>query len=269
MNKQKYLAELQRLLVFMTEEDRALTVRRYGEIFDAAGPEGEADVVASLGTPTKAAIDLSRGYEPGMARERLPSVPAPAPEPETPAPEEKPRELWEELPDFEPPETPSPRRRPAPPAPGLQTAAAAVTRLTDESMADGEAEWPDLPARSMPTVVYERSVPLGLGIPLFILLTLALGVPLLLLCAALTAVFLAPGCAVLLGAYLLFVGGLWCLSIVADAILLFGAALVVLAIGLFVLRIGLWLTVRIWTLWGKALIWVARELLGRRVTEDA
>ena len=42
LNKQRYLAELQRLLVFMTPDDRDRTVRRFSYMFDAAGPEGEA-----------------------------------------------------------------------------------------------------------------------------------------------------------------------------------------------------------------------------------
>ncbi|MCD7846407.1 MAG: hypothetical protein LUG57_11290, partial [Oscillospiraceae bacterium] len=86
MNKQRYLAELQRLLVFMTEEDRELTVQRYGELFDAAGPEGEEALVKQIGSPTKAAISLSRGYEPGGLGDVLPPVPAPEPEAQPEAP---------------------------------------------------------------------------------------------------------------------------------------------------------------------------------------
>ncbi len=56
MNKQQYLAELQRLLVFMTETDREYTIRHYTDLFDSAGPEKERALIEIHGSPTKAAI---------------------------------------------------------------------------------------------------------------------------------------------------------------------------------------------------------------------
>ena len=112
-------------------------------------------------------------------------------------------------------------------------------------------------------------MPLGLGIPLFILVFAALGLSLGALCLALAFALLAPGCAVICGAYLTFIGGLWCMNYLADAVLLFGLAFVILAGGLLLLGGGLSLAVKLFGLYGKGVGWVAGELLGRRVTIDA
>ncbi len=63
MNKQRYLKELQQLLIFMTDEDREITVAHYAGLFDAVGEDGEEALADQLGSPTKAAIGLSRGYQ--------------------------------------------------------------------------------------------------------------------------------------------------------------------------------------------------------------
>ncbi len=65
MDKHRYIAELEKLLVFMTSADREETARLYAAAFDAAGEEGLDALLARLGSPTRAAIRLSRTYEPG------------------------------------------------------------------------------------------------------------------------------------------------------------------------------------------------------------
>ena len=60
MNRQKYLAELSGLLSFLSKEDRELVMSHYNRRFDAAGPEGEAALIAELGTPMRLAISLNR-----------------------------------------------------------------------------------------------------------------------------------------------------------------------------------------------------------------
>ena len=45
-------------------------------------------------------------------------------------------------------------------------------------------------------------------------------------------------------------------------------SLIVLAAGLLVLWCGFWLTVKLWTLYGKGVGWLGGELLGRKVTVD-
>lgn len=261
MNKQRYLAELQRLLVFMTDEDRDATVRRYAELFDAAGPEGEEMLIAELGSPTKTAIGLSRGYEPGQI-------------PETEAEqrafgtlsEKKPDEPWEELPAFELPEL-VPEEDSAKSEASEKPEAPAPRRAEPVRPVRQPRPAPEEPWRE-PQVVIERSMPLGLGVPLFILVMLALGLPLAALCLALMAVCAAPGCALLFGAYLVAVGGMWCMSYMADMILLFGLAFAVLAVGLLVLWGGVWLIAKLGGLYAAGVRWLAGELLGRKVTVD-
>jgi len=266
LNKQRYLAELRRLLVFMTEEDREETVLRYSERFDEAGPGGEAELIGLLGSPTKAAISLSRGYEPGSIPDTLPPRPrAAAEEPEASAEEEKKEDpLWVDIPDFDVREA----EKPAAPAEERAPDPAADIPLPkkisrEEPPAPRPAEEPR-PAR----VVLERSMPLWLGIPLFILVFAALGIPIAAVFLALMIALLVPGCAVLFAAYLVFVGGLWCTGFMADAVLLFGAAFIVLALGIFVLWAGIWLDSKLLKLYVKGVRWLAGELLGRKVTVD-
>ena len=290
LNKQRFLAELRRLLVFMSEEDRDEAVRRCSEAFEAAGPEGEAALIADMGSPTKLAIGLSRGYEPGRIPDVIPRTaivrPAPA-EPDVPAEGEllpaEPEVTWTELPSFDLPmaeaaepaeagpaptepsaETEAPKQAPAPaePAPAAEPPAkpAPEKKKAPEPV-------PEEPAEKREVV--ERTMPLGLGIPLFILVFVALGIPLGVLCLCLALALLVPGAAILFGAYLTGIGGLWCTAYMADAVLLFGAAFIVLAVGLLVLWLGVWLAVKLFTVYVRGVGWVAGELLGRKVTEDA
>lgn len=253
MNKQRFLAELQRLLVFMTDADRAETVRRYTELFDSVGPEGEADLIAEIGTPTKAAIGLSRGYEPGKLPDELPGVPA-----ERSARARRQDTPWDEMPTFDLPDY--------------------IEEMMPDEPADTRPDeperpfvLPELPRYAAPEENYdsepvvERSMPLGLGVPLFVLVIVGLGLPIAGLFLSVSLALLTPGCAVVYGAYLFAVGGLWCLSYIADAILLIGAGFIVLAFGIFLLFGGLWLAVRLISLYVRGVKWVAGELLGKKV----
>lgn len=255
MTKQKFLAELSRLLVFMTEEDRAETIRRYSAMFDAAGPEGEAELVEQLGTPTRTAITLSRGYEPGSVK-----VDSPAPAPAAQPPKEEVDEFG--LPEFHLPglsgeDTYTPRSNPV-----EEKLPKRVSM--PKTVVAREPEWDAPPAETR----IERTMSLGLGIPLFIFVMIALGLPAAAVFLALIAVFLLPGGTLLTGVYLTVIGALWCTAYMADAILLFGAAFIVLAAALIVLWAGIWVDVKLGTLYVRGVKWLAGELLGRRVTDD-
>ena len=65
INKQKFLAELEKLLAFMYEEDRQMALAMYGRIFDDA--ESEQAVLQKLFSPTRQAINVARVYN---AKER-------------------------------------------------------------------------------------------------------------------------------------------------------------------------------------------------------
>ena len=134
LNRQRYLAELQRLLGVMTEEDRQTAVQHYAALFDAAGEDGEAALAESLGSPTRAAVALTHGYKPGVLtglppiETVIPEVePEPEPQPAT-VPEEPPSvvvpavpasdnvrmPLWDGLPEYVLPTLPGEEKRPAP-----------------------------------------------------------------------------------------------------------------------------------------------------------
>ena len=65
MNKQKFLAELGRLLTFMYEEDRLHALELYDDIFEEIGNENA--VLQLLVSPTRQAVNLARAYD---AKER-------------------------------------------------------------------------------------------------------------------------------------------------------------------------------------------------------
>ena len=258
MNKQRYLAELQRLLVFMTEEDREQAIRHFGDIFDAAGEEGEAALVEKLGSPTKSAISLSRGYEPGSIK-NLPALPAAAQKPKAALTQTQ-DDPWGDLPTFEVPIMDEDRETPA------QPEEAVPAPVRPEPVAD-EPQLPPEPEEEDEDEI-DRPMPLGLGVSLLTLILIAIGIPVAGLFLALMAVCLAPGGAVVFAAYLAFVGGLWCLSYMADTILLFGLAFLILAVGLLVLWGGIWLCSRLVLLYAAGVRWLCGELLGRKVTDD-
>ena len=244
----------------MTEEDRELVIRHYGDIFDAVGEDGADELIRSFGSPTKSAIALSRGYEPGSIK-NLPTAPSSVRKPKAALTQTE-DDPWGDLPTFE---IPSMGEESAEDLPARQEAPRTEPA---EPLPEPEAEPHPVFEAPEPEEYYERSMPLGVGIPLLILVMVAIGVPLAALVLALCAVCLAPGAAVIFGAYLIAVGGLWCLAYIADAVLLFGAALLVLAIGLVVLWGGIWLASRLVLLYSRGVNWLGGELLGRKVTDD-
>lgn len=104
MNRQKFLAELSRLLGFMSSWDREAEMNRHIEMLDAA--EDEAALIESLGTPTQIAISIARDYKP-------------TPRPGTAPPEPEPS---------------------VEPAPGTEAAGEAAGKDADESAPEAEAE---------------------------------------------------------------------------------------------------------------------------------
>ena len=61
INKQRFLAELGRLLTFMQEDDRARALELYNDIFDEVG--NETAVLQLLVSPTRQAVNLARAYD--------------------------------------------------------------------------------------------------------------------------------------------------------------------------------------------------------------
>ena len=288
MNKQRYLAELGQLLIFMTGADRALTLEKFGALFDEAGPVGAEALAGRIGSPTKNAIRLSRSYMPGCLTDDILfqgldlDMPAPEPAPEEePAPEDEaeaaePHYAGPELPDLsDMPELPDLPDAPAaepgseaeaeektPPAPADRGRFVAVP-IHEEPHGEEEPVETEPPRRPEPRV--ERPMSPWVGAPLFVLSIIVLGLPLAALVLVLIPVLLAPGALVLGGAVLAAIGGLWCISYVADAALMFGLAAFILGLALLVLWCGFALDVGLVKLYIRAMTGLKHVFLGRRV----
>ncbi len=65
INKQKFLAELSKLLTFMYEEDRQNALAAYSRMFEEA--EDEQKLIQILVSPTRQAVIVARAYD---AKER-------------------------------------------------------------------------------------------------------------------------------------------------------------------------------------------------------
>lgn len=61
MNRQRYMAELSKLLSFMFKEDRTEILQHYNELLDNA--EDEDALLEEFGSPTKLAVTISRTYD--------------------------------------------------------------------------------------------------------------------------------------------------------------------------------------------------------------
>lgn len=163
IDRQKYVAELGKLLSGMAPQDREAVLRGVNARFDEEGDD--AAVIASLGSPTFAAVSVLRGYTPPEegASDSVPMPeprrakpePKPAePEPIEPEPEEPaaPEEAEPEEPEAESAEAdePSPvepvpdeeSTEPAEPAPEPETAPPAEPETEPEP----EPEQPEIPA---------------------------------------------------------------------------------------------------------------------------
>lgn len=273
MNKQRFLTELRRLLIFMTESDRNLTVNQYAAMFDEAGEQGEQALLEQLGSPTKLAISLSRGYQPGQLttetkqREVLKKAEdaAKAAKLEHLDDDYNPVDAEENDPvaiimrSLDEPDEPEAEPEAEPDEPADEPEADDFADEDDEAW-DEDDEPLDLR--------YERvgaAMPQGAGVTLLTVILLVIGVPLAALVLAVAAVWLIPG-AVGLGASLLSaIAALWCLNYLADTLLVLGVAFVALALGLLLLWCGIWLDVRLVGLYVRGVRWLSGKLLGKKV----
>ena len=61
MNRQRYMAELSKLLAFMFKEDKEDILAQYNKMLDEA--EDEQAMLESFGSPTRLAVTISRTYK--------------------------------------------------------------------------------------------------------------------------------------------------------------------------------------------------------------
>lgn len=324
IDRQKYVAELGKLLSGMAPQDREAVLRGVNARFDEEGDD--AAVIASLGSPTFAAVSVLRGYtppeegasdsvpmpEPRRARpEPKPVEPEPIePEPEEPeAPEEAEPEEPEaesaeadepspvepvpeaestepaepapepEAPPAEPetepepePEQPEIPAEPAEPetaeepaeaeAPEDAVGPAEEPEEREESGTEAEGpgepaepdeaeepeeaeESPDLPPfwGGPPELPKPPKAKVGLLI-LYIILGVAVGLPLTVLFACVALGIFGCGGALIAAAALLVSFCFLGMGVVADILLLAGAALVLAALGLLLLFFAVWFFIR-------------------------
>ena len=281
IDRQKYVAELGKLLSGMAPQDREAVLRGVNARFDEEGDD--AAVIASLGSPTFAAVSVLRGYTPP---EEGASASVPMPEPRRARPEPKPAEpepaepeqeepaVAEETEEIEEAELPvEPEAAELEPEPEAEPEAeAAADEAAEETEPDSEPEGPaeepdeeeaeaeDMPAESEPAEDEDApelppfwdgppelpkppKAKVGLLI-LYSVLGVVIGLPLTVLftCVAL-GIFCCGG--VLIGAAALLVSFCFLgMNVVADILLLAGAALVRAALGLLLLFFAVWFFLR-------------------------
>lgn len=322
IDRQKYVAELGKLLSGMAPQDREAVLRGVNARFDEEGDD--AAVIASLGSPTFAAVSVLRGYtppeegasdsvpmpEPRRTRpEPKPVEPEPIePEPEEPAapeeaepeePEAESAEADEPAPEAESTEhaepAPEPEAPPAEPETGPEPEpeqpeipAEPAEPETAEEPAEAEApedavgpaeepEEPDEPEESG-TEAEGPGEPAGTGeaeepeeaeenpdlppfwggppelpkppkakvglLILYIILGVAVGLPLTVLFACVALGIFGCGGALIAAAALLVSFCFLGMGVVADILLLAGAALVLAALGLLLLFFAVWFFIR-------------------------
>lgn len=246
------MAELDRLLGFMSSWDRYAALKKYQALFAAASDE-EA-LIEELGTPTKLAIDLAAAYVPTpspsalanaliqcpVALEDMLRAPgAPAATLDEPEPEEaddgapKP-ETWVFESAGEPESIEAaPEAEPEPELQWGDTAAAPASRVRGGVLA----------AYLIPAIV--------IGLPVAAVLV-CVGVP-----------FLCGGGALIYGAVHEVLKVLGSLTLVSDMLLTGGAALLLCAVGLLLAWFGLWLSIQLCWVWVNALCGLGRRLCVR------
>ena len=241
------MAELDRLLGFMSSWDRQAALRKYRALLAASADE--QTLMDELGTPTKLAIELAASYVPtrppsalAQALEECPvaledllrdpnalAADILEPAPETPADSDAPRpETWGFAPEPapEPEEEAEPLPEPPEPPRGRVRVGALICYL-------------------IPAVV--------IGLPVAVLLV-CIGLP-----------FLAAGAVSFVYAVLIKKGFIAQLRLISDVLLTVGAALVACGVGLVLCWFGLWLSMELSWLWvGRALIGLGRRLCLRK-----
>ena len=228
IDRQKYVAELGKLLSGMAPQDREAVLRGINARFDAEGDD--AAVIASLGSPTFAAVTVLRGYTPPEEGE-LGSRYEPEPEAEPEAETE--------------PETETEAGAEAEPEVEAEAEAEAEYADTAADEPAGEDAAPELPPfwDGPPELPKPPKAKVGLLI-LYILFGLVICLPVTVALTGLAlGIFVLGGAGIGLGALLAsfcFLG----MNVVADILLLAGAALVAAALGLLLLFFAVWFFLR-------------------------
>lgn len=250
----------------MTARDREAALARYGKMFDEA--ESEDELMTKLGSPTKAAICVLRGYVPTAEAPACPeeACPVPAASPAPPAAEAAPDDAGADGPVAAPEEgSPAPDAAvrpdaavtaPAPAEASEPEAAPAepAPAVPAEAAAAGAAAWQDFPVgpegltEPLPPEAEEPPVPEGRvsvwRVLLYVLLSAVVWLPVAVLLILLSVAVLGGGAAVIAAGVFTVSLGFTGITAVSDVMLLAGAGVVVAAVGLLAAFFGVWLFVR-------------------------
>ena len=242
MDAQKYLTELSRLLGFMSSWDREAMLEQYRREFD--GARSDEEVIEIIGTPTKVAIDIARDY-----------VPTPRPGAGEDGGDMLPTAEEEEIPAL--PEETGPVFDGADELP--EEIRHAVARRAD-ILFESEPEEEEEPESAGPK---RRIRPAALTV--YILVSLVIGLPVALLLIAVGTPFMALGGGMAGGAVYACLRLILRLSMVSDMLLMGGAALVLVGLGLLVFWLGLWISITLGRAWiGGVVIRLGDRLCRRR-----
>lgn len=227
------MAELAKLLGFMSAWDRKDTLQKYEAIIDSYTDFEE--LVANIGTPTKLAISLALNY-----------VPSPAPEiiPVEAAEEEPVKELEGEYPLInagEGEESPDPE---------------GAAPANEETLGAEEEEEPEIPApRSGRKVRF-------FGLLASVIFTLVIGIPIAVVLICLGLPFVVGGLGLGAGVVWAAVSAIPMLALFSDILAVIGVGLVLIALALLLLWFGLWVSFELGYLWISGVV----LRLGRALT---
>lgn len=251
------MAELNKLLAFMSSWDRQATLDRYEAMFDEGGdPEA---VMERLGSPTKAAVELAKDYissrPPGEAVDRD------EPEIEVISLEQL---LAEEDAGVSLTEAPLPAESPESPAPAeTEAPAVPVVMETPETAPDMPETVPDAPDRDAP--VSEPPVPEkaggGAALTVYWVLAVLIGLPVTIVLFCIGLPFPVAGVVIIAHTIRIVPALFGSFNLLSDALLTAGAGVVLLALGLLLIWFGIWLSLTLCRLWIFKLILP----LGRRI----
>ncbi len=207
----------------MSSWDRAASLEKYSVLFDEA--ESEEELIAQLGTPTKLAIGLALNY-----------VPSPAPTYVTEEPV-----AAEEEEDTESSEAPAQEGAEAP---------------ADEDGEEGPAKAAELSPETLPEIFedepeeqFHKPKVRVIGLIASIILGLAIGVPVAVVLICLGIPFLVTGASVAALAVWGFLTVVGMLTMFSDVLIIAGAGLILVALGLLLAWFGLWLSLSLGHLW--------------------
>lgn len=242
INQERYLAELDRLLGFMSSWDRQAALKKYRALF-AASADTDA-LIEELGTPTRLAIELAASYVPS----RSPSALAEALQQCPVALEDMLRDPGVLAADLSEPE-PVPVE--AAPQPETWVFDAEPEEAPEEADAEEPAGGPYRRVRVGALIAYLIPA-VVIGLPIAVAL-ICVGLP-----------FLVGGAWLAISAVYEALQVLGTLTLVSDMLLICGAALAACAVGVLLCWLGLWISLELCWLWvGKALTGLGRRLCVR------